>query len=80
MPLPSNVHELMANLHEQGVVNLDTSIRSLVQPAVLGSASPNSLPTDIIIGPRYVFVTKVGQQAGINEQVGAVAGHTAGIR
>lgn len=58
MPLQGNLHDLMLHLQEQGVVNLDTPLKALVDPDVIKAASVSGLPTDIIIGPRYVFVTR----------------------
>jgi len=57
MPVPTNLNDLMLHLEEQGVISLRTPLRALVEPDALKAANPSSLPTDIIIGPRYVYVT-----------------------
>jgi len=62
MPVASTLHEYAVHLHEQGALNLDTPLRALVGQQTLDAALPNDpaiprLPTDIFVGPRYVFIT-----------------------
>lgn len=53
------VHDLLQHYHEQKVIDLDVPLRELLKAEVIGSANPNALPTDILLGPRYFFVTIV---------------------
>jgi hypothetical protein len=65
VPLPSNLSDMMEHLEREGFLNLDTPLRVLVEPETINAASPNALPTDVIIGPRYVFVTIDGPELDI---------------
>jgi len=56
------VHDLLQHYHEQKVIDLDVPLRELVKAEVIGSSNPNGLPTDILLGPRFFFVTLVERQ------------------
>ena len=61
MPAPATLHDLLQELHEQGAINLDTPLGKLVAPDTLDGVAPQTgaarLPSDIFVGPRYVYVT-----------------------
>lgn len=65
MPLPANLSDMMTHLEREGLIDLDVPLRALVEPDTLSAASPNALPTDIIVGPRYIYVTIEDPEAEI---------------
>lgn len=69
------LYDLLQELHDSGSINIDTPLSRLVSDNTLAAldAGTHSLPTDIIVGPRYVYVTlQPGEQAiGEASQVAA---------
>jgi hypothetical protein len=76
MPVATTLNQLLLNLHEQKTINLDTPLRSLIDHNPIAQR----LPTDIIIGPRYIYVTllpdvaRLNDVAGVADDVRGVAG------
>ncbi len=67
MPESMNVEKLMHDLHEQGILNLDTSVRSLLKPEGIGMADPVSpVANNAVAWSEYVLITR-GKPGDINE-------------
>lgn len=67
MPDSMNVEQLMNELHEQGILNLDTPVRSLLKPQGIGMVDPvNPAADNVIAWSDYVVVTK-GKLIELNE-------------
>ncbi len=62
-----DVQKLAEELHQHGIINLDTPLRTLLKPTAIGLTNPNSPVADNAVAwSDYVLVTK-GRPSAISE-------------
>ena len=81
MPTINDVQKLALDLHKAKVLNLDVTMRDLLEPTGIGIVDPSGpLQDNVVAWSEYVLVTSGKSLRALESQVGAIRNVSDGTR